>query len=266
MARGDLSVSEFANGLRFWVREGTNDHNTAYASAFEDEYALGDVDVTDKLVFDVGAYIGSVGVMLASRGARVVCVEPIPDNARMIRCNAELNGVDVDVVEAAAGASGAKVVRWGFTPDPEWNDHVALDSALGNLHTDQIRESIRHHAFVGSSNRNAPIDQLYEEREVPCYSLWDMVKDYGIPDVVKIDCEGGEWPWLMSVFAKKIPLWVGEWHPWCDDDPEGAGSFKGAARHGSFTYDVLSSILFDSHVVTFTGPEAGPGGFRATLR
>ena len=266
MSRGDLSVSEFPNGVRFWLREDTCDHNTAYSTSFEDEYGLFDLDVKGWLVFDGGAYIGSVGVTLAKRGARVVCVEPVPANAEMVRRNAQLNGVEVTVVEAAAGWPGTKIIRWGFEPEPGWNDLVASVPYLGYTHDDQIKESISHHQFIGNSNNMAPMDQTYVETEVSCVGLDDMIERFDTPDAIKIDCEGGEWPWLASENAWTVPLWVGEWHPWGDEDPEGSGSFRGRARHGRYGREMILDRLGKTHVVSFTGPEGGPGGFRATLR
>lgn len=262
---GDLSISEFPNGLRFYVREGTNDHSTAYASAYEDEYDLSRTDVSGKLVFDVGAYIGSVGVWLASRGARVVCVEPVPDNAELIKRNAELNGVAVEVVEAAAGVHGSQIVRWAFQPDPTWNYRRPSDAIV---HTHEIKTSISHHGFVGSTHRDAPVDQTYREAIVPSLSLGALATVYGIPDVIKMDCEGGEWPWLSSAFIGDVGLIVGEWHPW--DTIAGSGGVGGFRGHrdgdGGWTRATIESLLRDTHSVTFSGPEAGPGGFRAEKR
>ena len=262
----DLEIMELEGGLKFWTRTGTNDHSTIYASAHEDEYGLSDEDVYGKLVFDVGAYVGSVGVWLASRGARVVCVEPVPVNADLIRRNAELNEVDVVVVEAAAGEEGEQIVRWGFTADPDWNDRVAEDVTLGALHTDQTRISIAHHGFVGSTHRDAPVDQAYEERVVPSMSLARLVQEYGVPYIIKIDCEGGEWPWLADPLMQFVRLVVGEWHPWDTvQGAEGVGGFRGyrGAAHDRCNQDSIRALL-DTHLVEFSGPEGGPGGFRAT--
>lgn len=254
------------NGLQFWTRTGTSDRNTIYAASFEDEYGLVDVDVEGKLVFDVGAHVGSVGIWMATRGARVVCVEPVPENVAMIRRNAELNGVDVSVVEAAAGADGEQVVRWGFAASEDWNDRVAVNPALGALHTEQTRIGIDHHRFIGSTHRDFPADQDFEEAIVPSVSLTSLVHRFGIPDIVKLDCEGGEWPWLADPSMQLVRLIVGEWHPWDTvQGTEGVGGFRGSRgrAHGRCNQDTVREML-GAHLLEFSGLEAGPGGFRAT--
>lgn len=215
--------------LEIEIREGTSDWNTVQACIGEDEYGLRDVDMDGKLVFDVGSHIGSIGIWCAKRGATVVCVEPVPPNADLIWANAKSNGVSdfVTVLRAVAGKHGTEQpIRWGFTHD----------------------ENARHHAFIGNIGIVEPVEP-FESEIVPAYSLSDMISIYGAPDIIKIDCEGGEWAWFEEPELRHVPLIVGEWHP-TDGHVRGDMYFR----------------LKDSHHVGFTGPEAGPGGFRAELR
>jgi FkbM family methyltransferase len=268
MIKDSLRILELPSGLRFWIREGTNDHNTIWACAHEDEYGLGAVEVDGKLVLDVGAYLGGIGVWLAARGAEVVCLEPVPDNAELIRRNAELNGVNVTILQAAAGETGTQVVRWGFLADPTWNERVAADPTLGWLHTEEIRACIEHHGFVGVTHKDAPVDQTFRELEVTSLSLSDVIADHGSPHVIKLDCEGGEWPWLADPAMRDVELVVGEWHPWSNTEgTAGVGGFRGnRGREVAIGRGLITELLGATHSLEFSGPTGGPGGFRATRR
>jgi FkbM family methyltransferase len=53
---------------------------------------------------DVGAHIGTVAVLAAVAGARVVALEPSPVAAPLLRANVEANGVSMTVVQSAVDA------------------------------------------------------------------------------------------------------------------------------------------------------------------
>lgn len=219
-------------GVHFSARPDTTDWNTLNACVTEDEYGLSDEDVAGKLVFDVGAHVGGIGVWLATRGARVVCIEPVPANADMIGINASLNDVGIDVRRAAAGAEASTTtLRFG---------HEGTDFA-------------RHHQYIGNTG-------VFEEREgfilltVPTVSLAELIDYYGWPDIIKIDCEGGEWSWLKEPCIKDVRLIVGEWHPmhWGD-----------RAYDRTDVVDAFTHYGRETHRLEFSGPDCGPGGFRA---
>lgn len=216
--------------LIIWVREGTNDHNTANASATEDEYGLRERHLSG-LALDIGGYLGTVGISLAvdNPDLRVVCVEPVPANADLIRRNIEANDVGdrVTLVEGLAGHSGAGVIRFGFK---------------GN-------ETALHHAFVGNASIAAPGDE-HTVLTVPSYSLSDLVGAEPVR-LMKIDCEGGEWDFLDTDLSG-VQTIVGERHP---------HPLTGGTRTRA---DLLALLRgFD---VTYAGPEAGPEGFVAERR
>lgn len=218
-------IQRFPNGLRFDCRAGTTDWNTVYACAVEDEYGLGHLPLRGKLVFDIGAHIGGLTVLAAVRGARVVAVEPVPPNAELVRRNAGLNEVAhlVTVIEAVAGPPGTEI-RWGFAGDAVTNAH----------------------AFIGSTEYTEDACEVWEP---PAITLLQMMLTYGRPDVLKLDCEGGEWSILAELEAREVPLIVGEWHPVHDHQRASIDGWLG-----------------ETHDLTYTGPEAGPAGFRAVLR
>ncbi len=105
-------------------------------------------------------------------------------------------------------------------------------------------DAAMHHGFIG--NAQMP------ETQTP--TLTTTVERYTLADfpgvsVIKTDCEGGEWGFLDDPLVANVPLIVGEWH-----------------NNDGHTLADMASLLGPTHVVTFTGPQAGPGGFRAVSR
>lgn len=214
----------------FHYRTGTNDWNTLWASLNEDEYQL--PPVQSGVAVDVGGYLGSVGIALAidNPDLRVIIVEPVPPNCELITRNILQNGVE-DRVKLLAGAVGPKGTMV----------HVAYGY--------KGSEAAEHHAFVGNSTLLEQAEH-HETVKYAATTLWDLVNLAGghIP-LLKIDTEGGEWDFLLPPATRNVELIVGEWHP-----------VKGHVR------DDLVDLIGKTHVVTFTGPKEGPGGFRAERR
>jgi len=220
-----------------WIhyRKDTNDWNTIYSSMSVDEYHVGKLTL-EGTALDIGAYVGSVAIALAldNPKLKVICQEPVPENAEMIRLNIYANGLTdrVSVLHEASAAPGidSVKVRWRFR---------------GNTNAE-------HHAFVGNSTLmyDAAGEGLtYEEGIIPCRSIASIVEEYGPLCLVKIDSEGGEWSTLLDPAVKDLSIIVGEWHP-----------------IGGRTQDQFRALLEPSHDITFDGPEAGPGGFTAIKR
>ena len=216
----------------------TNDWNTLNASMTEDEYQLRDLPTLTGWALDIGGYLGSVAIALAvdNPGLRVLCVEPVPDNALLIRANIAANGLGdrVSLLEAAMAAPDVAetTVRYRYT-----------GSALAD-----------HHAFVGNISLiegTGATDIPHDETIVACLSIGAIADRYGIDRLalVKIDCEGCEWSALTDPAVALVDRFVGEWHP-----------------TGGHTQADLTTLLSPSHDVTFSGPVAGPGGFVAVLR
>ncbi len=149
-------------------------------------------------VIDVGAHIGSFAVNVATQHpkAQVVCYEPSPDSARYLRRNVEQNGLGdrISVHEAAlADKTGTALFD---------------DNSGGSVHNGLMRDDQR---LV--DGRDA-LDQRHA-LEVPT-TTFDLSVTDGAPDVVKMDCEGGEY---ALVYASAPQSWasvrrvVMEYHP-----------------------------------------------------
>lgn len=213
---------------RFVFREGTSDWNTIQSCTTEDEYGLRGLSLSG-VALDIGAHVGGVAIALAldHPRLRVIAVEPVPDNARLLRANVALNDVAhrVRVIEAAAGG-----------PDDEW-----IDIGWGYRGSDVAT----HHAFIGNATLTAGAD--HETTRCYARSLQSLVGTYGSEiSFAKIDCEGCEARFLATPFVDAVAEWRGEWHPPHIDE---AG---------------IHALLDATHEVTTWGP--GPGGFRAVRR
>jgi FkbM family methyltransferase len=186
------------------LRDDTNDFNTASSTlGTNDEYHLADLYVTGD-VLDIGGYLGTVGMAIAvdNPEARVVIVEPVPENADLCEQNAAANGV-ADRVTVYRGAIGPK----GITTS-EIRFRYVGDSNL------------EHHAFVGNSSLTYPDAGTiqHEAMEVETLGLQALLDRFGMtePEFVKIDCEGAEWPFFETATLaslRRLPLIVGEAHP-----------------------------------------------------
>lgn len=224
--------------IRFAYRLDTNDHNTVNASSTEDEYHLADLPPLSGWALDIGGYLGSVAISLAADNPdlRVICIEPVPENADLIVRNVEANGLSdrIEVIHAAAAGRNVSetVVRFRYTGS----------------------ELADHHAFVGNISLiegTGAVDIPHQEVTVSCISISAIATLYGIDRfaLVKIDCEGCEWSALTDPAIALCDRIVGEWHP-----------------TGGKTQADLVALLGATHDVTFDGPIAGPQEFMATLR
>jgi FkbM family methyltransferase len=127
--------------------------------------------------FDIGAHVGFFSVCCASLGARVVSVEPDGANAARLRRNAELNGFDIAVVEAAV---------WDETGTVELVAYASTKEA---------------HAVPGEGVASVTIDEL--------------ARRFGPPAIIKLDVEGAEDRALAGarhVLSESRPIIVCELH------------------------------------------------------
>jgi FkbM family methyltransferase len=219
------------NPILMAYREDTNDWNTLTATLTEDEYSL--PSGLSGIALDIGGYLGSVGIALAldNPDLQVTVVEPVPPNADLIERNIAANRVwnRVHLVRGAVGKRGTLVsVKYGY---------------LGN-------EKATHHAFVGNSTLMDPEDE--DAVITLTYSALDIAALVGDDDVAfcKVDTEGGEYAFLDDPRGvAQLQTIVGEWH---NVDGHVIGD--------------IAFLLSPTHLVTFSGPQTGPGGFRAVRR
>ena len=228
-------TSPKGNPVQMHYRKNSSDWNTLWSALNEDEYKLAGRSFTGYAL-DVGAHIGSVSLGLAidNPGLTVISVEPVPDNVEFLRRNASVNGLSLVILEAA-----------GAGPDDE---RTTINYRYRGT------EAAEHHAFIGDASLIEGTGQPtleHETRDIACVSIGAILDWNGIDrlSVVKIDCEGCEFRMLTDPAIDRVDLIVGEWHP-----------------NGNKTQGMFRALLEATHDVTFSGFEAGPGGFVAVRR
>ena len=217
------------NTVTMYCRANTNDWNTCNSSLTEDEYGLRDLYfLAGTRALDVGAYIGSVAIGLAidNPELEVTALEAVPPNVTILRQNLEINGL-TDRVKVIEGAACS----------PKRKTQNIAFGYRGTVLAE-------HHAFVGNSTLLTQAD-THDVTKAPCHSLSEFVP----LDLLKIDCEGCEWDFLSGAALAQVASIHGEWHP----------------TSGHVQADMLA-VLEATHEVAFTGPEGGPGGFRAVRK
>jgi FkbM family methyltransferase len=145
-------------------------------------------------VIDIGAHVGAFACQLAglSPEATIECFEPSTSTAAYLRRNAEQNGWSARIVvdeRAVAGHSG-------FADFVDNGAGSALNGLIDSVPTGATGES-------ATSVPTTTFDEVVASREQPV-------------DVVKLDCEGGEYDAVLNSSTKSwasVDRVVLEYHP-----------------------------------------------------
>jgi len=152
------------NGLEFKIHTGNSDINTLTEVFATNGYAKFLSLITPgSTAVDVGANFGAVSVGMAQRGARVTAFEPNPYIVGLIKENADLNNLDVEVVEKGIASEPCFATMY-FEPGA-WGGGALIKDSL---------TSAKSVSF-----------------EVECVTLPEA-------DYLKLDCEGMEYDILKS--------------------------------------------------------------------
>jgi FkbM family methyltransferase len=142
--------------------------------------------------YDAGANVGffaTIAARLVGPMGKVICFEPLPENARQIQHNARLNGFSNIVVRCEALGSSNRTEIFHTSAEPTWGMLVTVGK-LPEKASGQISVQVR---------------------------TLDSLCDDGLarPDVIKMDIEGAEADALrgaMAMLAVKRPVMVIELH------------------------------------------------------
>lgn len=141
-----------------------------------------------KLVFDIGANIGVAAILLSQiyPKAQIHCFEPEPENFEILRLNTE--------------HLGSRVVL----------NKVALSNHNGTAMLQGSDDPKNHGGF---SMHILKEDSKFAQQQIPVVRTSFYMAKVGIPEVIKIDCEGAEHDILLDVPDLSKVLWIaGELH------------------------------------------------------
>ena len=178
-----------------------------------------------KLVFDIGANIGKTVEQFTLVSDKVVCFEPNPKLAHLLRNNFEKFSVIVDE-RGVSNKNGTQIFR------------ISNADTISTLSEDWITNS----RFTGSYNWDTHV-------QVETVTLDSIVEEYGEPDYIKIDVEGHEFEVLTS-FTKLLPntLLSFEWAEEQKSKIETTIHYLNKIGYNMFGYTEFDKILFDNEI------------------
>jgi FkbM family methyltransferase len=153
-----------------------------------------------RVVVDLGSNIGlsPLYFSMVFPDARVLCVEPVPENVEVLRANAERNGLAWQITPAAVAAreGSVRLYRNGWWASSSTTREVA-----------EAREAAQHR----------PESMLrLDPQQVPAVAIGHLLDQHGCEtvDLMKIDIEGaeedvflrGELDWLARVSVIMLDL------------------------------------------------------------
>lgn len=144
------------------------------------------------LAFDIGAHAGNRSLALAKVGARVVALEPQPIFLALLKRIAADHPVEVrgEAVGRTAGSARLRISRLHPTLSsivPDWPGRIGSASGFKSVAWD-------------------------DEIAVPVITMDMLIGEYGRPDFVKIDVEGGEAD-ILEGLSQAVPLVSFEYLP-----------------------------------------------------
>jgi len=181
-------------------RDGTGDARIWKIVFDNNEYKIG--DMTGKTVIDIGANIGAFGCLASQRGAKkIVCVEPFESNYKILCHNC---GEFDNIIPLKYAISSKDNEKLRLCTEEEYRasfkkklpDYPFIE--MGGVHVDTAE---------GSSGSDLC--------ETICLETIIERYNFEVVNLLKIDCEGGEWKVFSSITHKTFKIIdeiVGEYH------------------------------------------------------
>jgi len=147
------------------------------------------LDVKDKVVIDVGAFVGDSAIYFALKGAkRVIAVEPHPGAFAEMLENIKLNTIGNKIIPVNAGLANK-------------SGKVCLVKSFDNSDT-----LVMYHRLGDCINA------------IPAVTLGELISRFGVDSgnaVLKMDCEGCEYDVILSDYEhiQMFKELVFEYHP-----------------------------------------------------
>jgi len=171
-------------GARFFVRAACAAKDLwLLRETFFQSQATRRYDVAGKLVLDIGANLGDTAIYFALQGARVMAWEPSKELADLASRNCVLNGLTVDFRNAGIGDRQGTLVLHSTGSRADFASSTRFPGQTTNLRT----------AFRGGA-----------EERVAVIPFSDVLDGMGDVFLAKFNCEGCEYPALMSLSAARM--------------------------------------------------------------
>lgn len=207
----------------------------------DNEYDVPERFAPDSVVLDIGAHVGAFTYMAAERGAgTVLAFEASPLNFTMLSNNTS-RWPQVQVKNIAV-----------------WRSDISVESV--NLCVPVGDNS------GGFSCAAEPVEGgAYEDHVwvIPAISLDSVLEGLEKVDFMKIDCEGSEWPILLTskLLAQKVKYITGEYHQFLSAPP--AHIALPGHEKGFFIEDLVQHLWGLGYTVTFQKVNEILGQFQA---
>lgn len=178
-----------------------------------------------KLVFDIGANVGTTVSEFLYTSDKVVCFEPNPDLVSLLKNKFEGTSVIIDD-RGVSDKNGTQTFK------------ISNADTISTLSEDWIVNS----RFTGSYNWDTHV-------QIETVTLDTIVEEYGEPDYIKIDVEGHEFEVLTS-FTKLLPntLLSFEWAEEQKLKIKSIIDYLNKIGYNMFGYTESDKILFDEEI------------------
>jgi FkbM family methyltransferase len=182
------------NGISFHCRSGTTDINEAIVILSGTEYPekiIKGLKNPKPIIVDAGAHLGffSLFVKKLKPYSRIIAIEPLPENLRLLKVNLKLNSIrDVVIVKKALLDNDKRLKLYL----PNYVDYDAASTL---------------------TYKNTPV-KIYSIQSI---SLSKLIKLYNLEkiDLLKMDIEGAEFQIIINdikLLKKKILYLIFEYH------------------------------------------------------
>jgi FkbM family methyltransferase len=155
-----------------WIKNGIK-FRRIYDSIFfifEGKKEYSNLNVENRVVVDIGAFVGDSAIYFILRGAKkVIAIEPHPEAYKEMLENTKLNNLENVIIPINAG----------------------LASKTGKIAIEDVNVEGTSTAYHKPSNCNGT---------VPTITLSELISKFGIDDsaVLKMDCEGCEYDVILN--------------------------------------------------------------------
>lgn len=219
----------------FHLRPGTIDESVYRCVVERNEYRLPDRLDPDGIIIDIGAHIGCFSWSCWSRGARYIeAFEAEPENAECARQNLKDTSVQLKQVAVWRSDRLQDVLYHSSYPQmlPDGPDPVGTNTGGGNVFSQ-----------TGTQVGTISLDEVIGDRTI---------------SILKLDCEGSEYPILLtSQRLKNVRTIIGEYHR-VEETPDSA-KVEGVEQFSIGTLvDLFVKLRFKVEVIPYPDSRFSP--------